>query len=226
MLSIHQNKYVQKFYFRRSEIGKILILSTLFGIALSLFRIAYTGKIMFLGLSWNLFLAFIPYCISSFLINRVDWMESKWRLSFTVIVWLLFIPNSFYIITDLFHLEQRHYIPLWFDLVLIFSFAWNGLLLGILSVLQMEKVYQAKWQGNELLFIYPVMLLNALGIYIGRYLRYNSWDVISNPLGLSEDIIYLLIHPIRNRFDWSMIFCFSVFMTLLYLSLKKLNRDN
>jgi uncharacterized membrane protein len=70
------------------------------------------------------------------------------------------------------------------------------------------------------------MLLNALGIYIGRYLRYNSWDVISNPLGLSEDIIYLLIHPIRNRFDWSMIFCFSVFMTLLYLSLKKLNRDN
>jgi uncharacterized membrane protein len=226
MFSVYQNKYLQKFYFRRSEISKVLILSTLFGLTLSIFRIAYTGKIMFVGLSWNLFLAFIPYCISSFLIGRIDWIENKWKLSLIATAWLLFIPNSFYIITDLFHLEQRLYIPLWFDLVLIFSFAWNGLLLGILSVRQMEKVWQAKWQGNELVFIYPVMLLNALGIYIGRYLRYNSWDIISDPFDLSEDIIYLLIHPIRNRFDWSMIFCFSVFMTLLYLSLKKLSRDN
>jgi uncharacterized membrane protein len=222
---IYKNKYLQQFYFQRSEIGKILILSTLFGIGLSLFRIAYTGKIMFLGLSWNLLLAFIPYWVSSFLIRRIDWIENKWKLTAITFLWLVFIPNSFYIITDLFHLEQHHYIPFWFDLILIFSFAWNGLLLGILSVRQMEKLWQAKWQGNELLFIYPVMLLNALGIYIGRYLRYNSWDVITNPFDLSEDIVYLLIHPIRNRFDWSMIFCFSVFMTLLYLSFKKLSRE-
>ena len=224
--SIYKKRFLQKFYFLRSEIEKVLILSTLFGIGLSLFRIFYTGKLMFLGLSWNLFLALIPYAISNTLIHRIGWIESKWKYSLMVLGWLIFIPNSFYIITDLFHLEQRNYIPLWFDLVLIFSFAWNGLLLGILSVRQMEKIWQAKWQGNELVFIYPVMLLNALGIYIGRYLRYNSWDVISNPFDLSEDILYLLIHPIRNRFDWSMIFCFSVFMTLLYLSFKKISRDH
>jgi uncharacterized membrane protein len=223
--AVYKNHYPQKFYSQRSEIEKVLLLSTLFGIGLSLFRIFYTGKFMFLGLSWNLLLAFIPYAISNTLVRRIDWIENKWKFSMMVFGWLIFIPNSFYIITDLFHLEQHDYIPLWFDLVLIFSFAWNGLLLGILSMRQMEKIWQAKWKGDELLFIYPVMLLNALGIYIGRYLRYNSWDIISDPFDLSGDIIYLLIHPIRNRFDWSMIFCFSVFMTLLYLSFKKINKE-
>ena len=89
----------------------------------------------------------------------------------------------------------------------------------------MEKIWEAKWQWSEVFFIYSIMLLNALGIYIGRYLRYNSWDIISNPLGLSEDIVYLIIHPIRNRFDWSMILCFSLFMTLLYLTIKKLSKE-
>jgi uncharacterized membrane protein len=88
----------------------------------------------------------------------------------------------------------------------------------------MEKIWEEKWQWSEVLFIYPIMCLNAFGIYLGRYLRYNSWDVISNPWGLFEDIVYLIIHPIRNRFDWSMILCYSVFMTLLYLSIKKLSK--
>src|SRR5215218_10079957 len=119
MLSfIHKNKPLQKIYFQRTEIEKILILSTLFGLCLSLFRIIYTGRIMFLGLSWNLFLAFVPYWMSSFLKQHISWIENKWKFSLIVIAWLLFIPNSFYIITDLFHLERRHYIPLWFDLVL------------------------------------------------------------------------------------------------------------
>ena len=110
--SIYKKRFPQKFYFQRSEIEKVLILSTLFGIGLSLFRIFYTGKLMFLGLSWNLFLAFIPYAISNTLIRRIGWIESKWKFSLMVLGWLIFIPNSFYIITDLFHLEQRNYIPL------------------------------------------------------------------------------------------------------------------
>lgn len=223
--SIYKNSYLKKIYFQRSELEKVLMLSSLFSISLAFARVAYTGELMFLSLIWNLFLGFIPFLLSNFLIKRPDWIEAKWKLALVTISWLLFIPNSFYIITDLFHLEDRFIIPLWFDLTLIFSFAWNGLLLGILSVRQMEKVWETKWGGSELLFVYPVMLLNALGIYIGRYLRYNSWDVVSNPFGLSEDIIYLLIHPIRNRFDWSMIFCFSIFMTLIYLSIKKIGKD-
>ena len=201
------------------------MLSSVFSICLAFARVVYTGQLMFLSLIWNLFLAFIPYTLTRLLMQKPGWVANKWKFGIASFLWLLFIPNSFYIITDLFHLEERAVIPLWFDLALIFSFAWNGLLMGILSVRQMEKLWQSKWQQNEILFIYPIMLLNAFGIYIGRYLRYNSWDVVSNPFGLSEDIVYLLIHPIRNRFDWSMIICFSVFMTLLYLTIKKLSKE-
>jgi uncharacterized membrane protein len=204
---------------------KALMLSSVFSICLAFARVIYTGQLMFLSLIWNLFLAFIPYALTRLLMQRPGWVKNKWKFGAAGFVWLLFIPNSFYIITDLFHLEERAVIPLWFDLALIFSFAWNGLLMGILSVRQMEKFWQSKWKQNEILFIYPIMLLNAFGIYIGRYLRYNSWDVVSNPFGLSEDIVYLLIHPIRNRFDWSMIICFSIFMTLIYLTIKKLSKE-
>ena len=89
----------------------------------------------------------------------------------------------------------------------------------------MEKMIQAKLpQLSEWQFVYPMMLLNAFGVYIGRYLRYNSWDVIANPFQLTEDIVYLLIHPIRNRFDWSMILCYSVFMTSIYLAIKRMSK--
>ena len=223
--SVYRVINLKKTYFQRNEMEKVLILSCLFSLCLAFCRVVYTGQLLFLSLIWNLFLGYIPYVITRFLAHHADWIESKWKFALTTIAWLLVIPNSFYIITDLFHLEERSVIPLWFDLALIFSFAWNGLLLGILSVRQMEKIWETKWQGSEVFFIYPIMLLNALGIYIGRYLRYNSWDIISNPLGLSEDIVYLIIHPIRNRFDWSMIFCFSLFMTLLYLTIKKLSKE-
>lgn len=76
-----------------------------------------------------------------------------------------------------------------------------------------------EWQ-----FVYPLMLLNAFGIYIGRYLRYNTWDVVANPFQLTSDLMYLIIHPVRNRFDWSMILCYSVFMTLIYLAVKRVSR--
>ena len=222
---LYKNNYLKKIYFQRSEMEKALMLSSVFSICLAFARVIYTGQLMFLSLIWNLFLAFIPYALTRLLMQRPGWVKNKWKFGAAGFVWLLFIPNSFYIITDLFHLEERAVIPLWFDLALIFSFAWNGLLMGILSVRQMEKLWQLKWQQNEILFIYPIMLLNAFGIYIGRYLRYNSWDVVSNPFGLSEDIVYLLIHPIRNRFDWSMIICFSIFMTLIYLTTKKLSKE-
>ena len=141
------------------------------------------------------------------------------------ITWLLFIPNSFYILTDLFHLGNFSGIPLWFELAMILSFAWNGLLLGILSVRQMEKMmerYLAK--KTELYFICPIMFLNALGVYIGRYLRFNSWDVITNPLQLVTDITNLAIHPFQFKYAWAMVICFSIFMTLIYLTLKRLSK--
>lgn len=216
---------LSRFYFSKTEVEKMLMLSCLFSMGLTLTRLVCTGELLFLWLNWNLFLAFVPYAISRFLMQRAAWVESRVKFGLVFLCWLLFIPNSFYIITDLFHLRARPPVPLWFDLALILSFAWNGLLLGILSVRQMEKMVEQTFPlRNEWLFVYPLMLLNAFGVYIGRYLRYNSWDVVSNPFQLFNDTVYLIIHPLRNRFDWGMILCYSVFMTLIYITIKKISR--
>jgi uncharacterized membrane protein len=212
-----------KIYFGKSELEKMLLLSCLFSVCLTGIRVIYTGQLLFAWLIWNLFLAFVPYAITSFARQRLEWQAKNKKFFVLFISWLLFIPNSFYIITDLFHLSTRPPVPLWFDLALILSYVWNGLLFGILSVRQMEKIFEAKFKlENEWLFVYPVMLLNAFGVYIGRYLRYNSWDVVSNPFQLFNDIIYMFVHPVRNRFDWSMILCYSVFMSLIYVTVKKI----
>jgi uncharacterized membrane protein len=223
-------KYLQKnslfrLYADRSDSEQTLILSSLFSMSLICFRMMYTGDHLFLFLVWNLFLAFIPWYVSSWMNRR---MRSKSIVTFLacVFVWLLFIPNSFYILTDLFHLDMNVSVPLWYDLALLLGFAWNGLLFGILSVRQMEKLFEHYFNKKfDLLFIFPVMVLNGFGVYVGRYLRFNSWDVFTNPFQLLDDIIYMFIHPIRNRFDWSMIICYSVFLMLIYSGIKRLSRE-
>lgn len=221
---IHQNLLL-KLDFSKTELERLLILSCFFSIGLTAVRIFYTGQWLFAWLTWNLFLALVPYLLTRFAVRRLSWIEKRGKFALLFAVWLLFLPNSFYIITDLFHLEMNHRVPLWFDLALIFSFAWNGILLGVVSIRQMEKMVQLNFPAvREWQFVYPLMLLNAFGVYIGRYLRYNSWDVIANPFQLTQDIVYLLLHPVRHRFDWSMILCYSVFMTLIYLAVKRMSK--
>jgi uncharacterized membrane protein len=209
------------------EMDPLLSLSILFSCGMVILRVIHTGRITYLSLVWNLFLAYIPYFISQYLARRAGNPLPKWSFVALVLTWLLFVPNTFYIITDLFHLNghyQRREGMQWFDLVLIFSFAWNGLLLGILSLRQMEKILLPLLAPlNRIFFLYPVMWLIALGVYIGRYLRYNSWDVLTDPLDLLGDLSDLTLHPLRNHDAWDMIFCFSIFLTLMYLMMKKIS---
>ncbi|HEX3935249.1 MAG TPA: DUF1361 domain-containing protein, partial [Puia sp.] len=156
-------------------------------------------------LIWNLFLAYVPFWLSTWLTSRYTTSArrpARWLVLVLSLVWLLFIPNSFYILTDLYHLIdcRNPRVPAWFDLSLIFSFAWNGLLLGVLSVRQMEKILcpgtDDYWGGT---FVYLVMGLSALGVYPGRYLRFNSWDILTNPFQLTMDMGRLIIHLLQNQ---------------------------
>ena len=218
-------RYLSRFYLPKTEIGRMLFLSVSFSALLLAARIFYTGTPAFIFLGWNLFLAFLPYVITIFLARNPAWVANKWTFGVAFFTWLVFIPNSFYIITDLFHLRQNWNSPIWFDLLLILSFAWNGLLMWILSIRQMEKFIAGFWgKRHELYFLFPIMWLNALGVFIGRYLRFNSWDIVTNPFRLGIDMVYLVTHPITYKNAWGMIFCFSFFMTLLYLSIKRISK--
>ena len=221
---IHQFNNFRR-YSLRNEIDRLLIISVCFSTLLLLMRMLVTHSIYYIFLEWNLFLAFLPYFLSSQLSGKPLWRKNRWLLLSVFFAWILFIPNTFYILTDLFHLGETGAAPLWYDLLLILSFAWNGMLMGILSVRQMEKIFQEKFRtGNEFVFLYPVMWLNALGVYIGRYLRFNSWDIVTSPFRLVTDILDLLLHPMLHKNAFAMVLTYSIFMTLMYLTLRKLSR--
>jgi uncharacterized membrane protein len=224
--AIEQKQWIRRLRSDRSETEKILLLSSCFGIVLLTTRIIVTGSLMYGFLVWNLFLAYVPFVVTNGLIKNQRWLKNRFKAVCLFLFWLLFIPNSFYIITDLFHLDKGKSAPQWFDLALIFSFAWNGLMIGILSIREMERIIELQVKSNlKWFFVYAVMWLNALGIYIGRYLRFNSWDIITNPFQLAGDIVYLGIHPLRNDKAWAMIICFAILMTLIYKSIRNISRE-
>lgn len=217
--------FMKRLFFLRTETDRLLVSSMLFSILMVVAGLQLTGYPGSLFLVWNLFLAYVPYTISNWLQYQPGWIEHRWKFAMTFIIWLIFVPNSFYLLTDLFHLGEVDTIPRWYHLIMLVSFAWNGLILGIVSVRQMERILEVYWGGyTKWLFIYPIMWLNALGVYVGRYLRFNSWDVIADPFHLLKDIITIMVHPISYNYAWGMVLSFSAFITLVYVILKRIGK--
>ena len=119
--------------------------------------------------------------------------SKKTQNSFYGLVWLLFIPNSFYILTDFTHLHFKTTFQFSLDMLIISSFSFVGFYVGLLSIHTMRQLVIAKYgntKGN--IFILIISFLSAFGIYLGRVLRFNSWDIISKPIQLAYTSIYAL----------------------------------
>ncbi|HLO59871.1 MAG TPA: DUF1361 domain-containing protein [Bacteroidales bacterium] len=195
--------------------------------SLSIFRLLYSDTRLFLFLNWNLFLAFLPWLFTSLILVYPRFQNVK--LNFIlVILWLLFFPNAPYILTDLFHLRLNSTMPIWFDLVLILSFAWTGLMFGFMSLWDIENLLSKKINKKLIPFIsLSLLFLGSFGIYIGRYLRWNSWDVIRQPYSLAYDIGDRIINPFHHRQTWGMTLFMFIFLTIIYWSFKFIKkRDN
>src|SRR6185436_9690308 len=122
-----------------------------------------------------------------------------WRLFAYAFAWLIFFPNAPYIFTDLTHLMSRHSGHFWVDLVLILLFAWTGFLLGFLSLYLMQSLVARRLGGAAgWVFIAVVAGLSGFGIYVGRFLRWNSWDVLLNPVGLFRDLAQWAANPLGH----------------------------
>jgi uncharacterized membrane protein len=205
---------------RWTPVEGMLFLSVSFTILLITLRLFYYGQVEFLFFVWNLFLAIIPLFISNRLI-RIN--KLNFGVGVLLLCWLLFLPNAPYIITDIFHYMERPPVPVWYDLLLFTSAAWNGLIIGVVSLLQVEEFLQnkmPKWLLN--LVMTTSILACAFGIYLGRFLRFNSWDVLTEPYSLLRQMVTQFINPFDHLKTWGFTFLFGTMLWLVFFTIKKL----
>lgn len=188
---------LQPFKFRLTLFG-LLCGASLISVMLFRVRVLLSGTEDYAFLLWNLFLAWIPLAMA----YAASTFAGKRRLLLVLVIpaavlWLLFFPNAPYILTDLLHLRHpRADIPIWFDVLLINWFAWTGVLLGVFSLFIMHGIVM-KTFGRIIgwFFVFCVGTLSGVGIYIGRFLRWNSWDMLLNPIDRLREFLYYAVHP-------------------------------
>lgn len=196
----------------------LLSLFTAYCIGLVAMRFIWTGRIAFTFLGWNLFLAWMPVFFSTIAEYRFQRSRSLFIPLLCLVPWLLFLPNAPYLVTDLVHLRPRTDTPYWYDILLMTSFAFHGLILGFYSMKQVHQMFAARLRPfYGWAFIALVSIGAAYGIYLGRVLRWNSWDILRHPLRLAVDCLRPFIHPFAYKEAVVMTIVLSAFLFLGYL---------
>ena len=203
---------------------KLLALSIVFLAILLIARFYYTKTLFFGFYIWNTFLALIPIVLSSLLLNQKN---AKVVSFFIFLVWLMFFPNAAYLVTDILHFKERKDVPLWFDLVLVIQASWVGLYCAIISLKHVE-IFLRKHFNYKLVFVIIslIILLASYGVYLGRFLRFNSWDFIVQPEVIIITSFDRLLHPFAHFSTWAFVFLFGFFVGLQYLCFNKLLKNS
>jgi uncharacterized membrane protein len=148
-------------------------------------------------LLWNLFLAWIPLLLAAGLAQLLrtrSW--SDWLVLGIAAAWLIFLPNSFYIISDFIHLSDPHHQDILAAAITFFAFSVTGLVLGLMSLGVVQRLLEYRLPRQQARgMIAGVILLSSFAIYLGRDLRWNSWDVLLNPAGILFDVSDRLVNP-------------------------------
>ena len=200
---------------------QILIL-TLLAVALNLVYLVWSDSIFSLYIIWNIILAAIPFFISYYLLQY--YRAGKRSILMYVLggcFWLLFFPNAPYLVTDIMHLGESIGVPLWFDSLTLFCSAWIGLMLGIYSLSFIEKILQEKFSKHFTTFLIMLaILLSSFGIYIGRFLRLNSWDALIFPKYVFHEIWIAFSSPAHFVDAYAFIVIFFAFIYISFYAWK------
>jgi uncharacterized membrane protein len=204
---------------RRRATYAALGLASLLCVVLVSARFAYTHEPRHGGLVWNLALAWIPFGLAIAIYDRDRRGARPGALLLPTALWLLFLPNALYIVTDFKHLRPASAAPLWFDVLVIACPAWTGMLLGFFSLYLIQAVVRR--HAGELAgwaLAVGALALSSFGIYLGRVLRWNSWDVVANPRGLGQDVWARLADPVSHSHALAMMAVLTAFLTASYLT--------
>jgi uncharacterized membrane protein len=224
----------------RSELwnlSSILALAALGCVLLYGLRVVISGRIWYLYLVLNLAIAFVPYIIAAAGTVLLAATPSKRLRAFIVapvaLLWLLFYPNAPYILTDFIHVVERTYLKappsdslglnaiLWYDLIMNAAFAFMGHFIGLVSMWLMQRNLKSSWgRTAAIATILAAALLAGFGIYLGRFLRLNSWDLLLDPRRVIAEIGEAVQDPLVFLFSA----VFSLFIFLTYAALVMFKR--
>lgn len=209
MQTIMKHKY-------KIALGSLLIIASMLSVILEKLHTYINGVESYSNLVFNLGLAWIP-----FIAAVLAYITRRHRVTFFLLmpictlVWLVFFPNAPYLLTDFQHLAFTNgSAPLWFDVIVLIWFAWTGLLLGVASLYLIQEIVTDifnPWMGW--VFAIAVTVLSSIGVYLGRFLRWNSWDLLYDPIPIARDMYDIVRNPISNLPTY----VFTILFTLLFL---------
>ena len=226
-------------------LGAALALSSVAALAVLAARFVYSGTAGYAFMVWNLFLAWIPLALA--LPIRFDLSRGRRGIAVAAalaFLWLLFFPNAPYLLTEFQHLHPQHAVgarpirllssvspvrgvPLWYDVLLLLLFAWNGLLLGFVSLRIVQRAVSrragAAWGWVTVVL---VLGLSGFGVSIGRFERWNSWDLFSRPAALLADVAGRLFNPLAHPRTTAVTVLFAGFLLLAYVTVMTLARSH
>jgi len=215
MMTIHATNewHMRRRAFREAAIALAFLSWCVVLIAARVFR---TGSIYYTFLVWNLFLASIPFGVSYLLTYRL--LKRRHVLALLPL-WLIFFPNAPYLMTDLLHLRPKDGAPVWYDLMLLLTAAGAGIYLAYVSLRHVQRIVQGAC-GTVVGWCFAVIILflSAFGVYLGRFQRWNSWDVIASPFALVHSILDRFVSPLDHPRTWIVTIGFGVLMTLGYVA--------
>jgi|SRR5215210_1657716 len=209
---------------RVAVIGSLAVLS-LFVVAMIVVRIVYTRTPEHAGIAWNLVLAWIPFGLALVVYERArtGLLTPAW--AGVGVLWLLFLPNAPYIVTDLKHVGSGDGVPVLYDVLLLSAAAWTGLLLGLTSLFLMHAVARRVVGAvSAWVLVVGALALSSFGIYLGRVLRWNSWDVFVRPGALLSTIANGALHPLSHPQPLALTVLLTSFLLASYLVFYSLAR--
>lgn len=199
------------------------------GLALGLLSLASLGLFAagalanhssaFSYLIWNLFLAWVPLGLSLWLnkvLQRKLW--SSWEGLLASVLWIGFLPNSFYMVTDFIHIQEAPRVDLLYDVVMFSSFIFTGLLLGFISLYIIHHaLLQRLSRRLAHLVVAGILFVCSFAIYLGRDLRWNTWDILVNPGGILIDVSERFLHPLTYSPAYTTTIIFFVLLSTVYI---------
>jgi uncharacterized membrane protein len=210
----------------RKNLIKLFSVISLGCLAIIILRLSIHADRTFVFLLWNFFLALIPLAISSLLLQVNKQHPGNYALLILGLFWMLFFPNAPYMLTDFIHITTSSDYYLSLDIVTISWFAVSSFLAALISLNDVSRILLSRYKRKRVtIMILGLSMLSGFGIYMGRYLRFNSWDVLHQPDIIFWQVTERMINPTLHPRTWMVTIGFGLLMFIVHQGIRSIGKE-